>query len=279
MIQLIPNQVYRLQLAKTAYARITDTNNFSLVSNLLNSQNSRNELATYIATVSNSSSTNNGNYNNGNYTPISQANFSSLYQNIQNQWSSSSKYTSLRDAFANTTNYFSTSQARQLLLLISDESNKLELAKSSFRNITDPANFSQLYDVFNNQASRNELAVFTGNTSYANSNSTTTYNNRNYTPMSDANFTAMYQNLQNQWIPGKKYSLLKDAFANTANYFTTAQAKQLIQMVSDEYNRLDLAKASYRNITDPASFSQINDLLNTQISRDQLTEYVRTYKY
>ena len=54
-------------------------------------------------------------------------------------------------------------------------------------------------------------------------------------------------------------------------------SKHLIEQVSDEANRLQLAKASYRNITDPANFSQMYELLNTQSSKNDLSAYVSSY--
>ncbi|MBK8496465.1 MAG: DUF4476 domain-containing protein, partial [Chitinophagaceae bacterium] len=49
-------------------------------------------------------------------------------------------------------------------------------------------------------------------------------------------------------------------FNNTANYFTTYQASRLIQLVTAENNRLQLAKLSYRSVTDRSNFYQVNEL-------------------
>jgi hypothetical protein len=51
----------------------------------------------------------------------------------------------------------------------------------------------------------------------------------------------------------------------------------LIELVSDETNRLLLAKLSYRTITDPANFSRIADLLYSQSGKDELGAYVTGY--
>jgi hypothetical protein len=48
--------------------------------------------------------------------------------------------------------------------------------------------------------------------------------------------------------------------------------------VSLESNRLQLAKLSYRTIIDRANFIQMNELLNTQASRNELDAYVKAYK-
>jgi Domain of unknown function (DUF4476) len=197
------------------------------------------------------------------------------------------KMSALTNAFANTNNYFTTAQGKQLIVLVSDESNRLQLAKSAYRNITDQANFSQLYDVLYSQASRNELAEYvrsynSNSNGYNNNNNSNGYNNNGYnnsvkTPMSDAAYNEILRNVQNQWGLGAKMSALTNVFANTNNYFTSAQAKQLIGLVSDESNRLQLAKSSYQNITDPGNFNQVSDLLNSQASKNELSTYVNAY--
>jgi hypothetical protein len=96
--------------------------------------------------------------------------------------------------------------------------------------------------------------------------------------MSDANFNAVIQQVESQWLPGGKMSALTNIFASPGNYFSTAQARQLINYVSEEANRLQLAKASYRSIVDPGNFTQLYDLLNSQASRDELTAYVNAYR-
>ena len=65
---------------------------------------------------------------------------------------------------------------------------------------------------------------------------------------------------------------------NPDYYFTTSQAKQLIQLERDEDDRLQLAKLSYRNITDRENFPQLFDILISRASRDELARYVRDYR-
>jgi hypothetical protein len=101
---------------------------------------------------------NNGGYNNGTYrTPMADYQFSQIYSDVKGKWFQSNKVTAVRDAFNNTATYFSSSQITQLLQLISSESNRLELAKLSWRVVADPANFSQVYSLFSNQSYRNDL--------------------------------------------------------------------------------------------------------------------------
>src|SRR5688572_25414686 len=266
LIRLVSSESNRLALAKASYDNITDPANFSTLYDMLNSQSSRDELAAYINTNT-GSTINTGTYN----TPMSVASFNSLYSRVQNSWGTDAKMSDLNEIFANTSYYFSTTQAEELIRLVSGESNRLLLAKASYNNITDPANFTMLFDVLNSQSSRDELAAYVNISTGVGTG--TTYK----TPMTTANYNGLYNRIQNTWGLGAKMSVLVDVFASTTDYFTTAQAEELIRLVSSETNRLQLAKSSYDNITDPANFSNLYDVLSSQASRDELAAYVNTY--
>ena len=138
----------------------------------------------------------------------------------------------------------------------------MQSAKASYSDLPDPAHYNKLNEVLTTQYSREAL------TAYINGYSGT---GQYKSAIADADLDVMLKDVQQRWIPGAKMSALTSAFANTSNYFTTDQASQLIQLVSDEDNRLQLAKASYRNLTDPAHYTKLNELLTTQYSRDALT--------
>ncbi len=260
LIQIVNTDNNRLPLAKLSYRTITDPVNFSQVYNLFNSQASKDELTAYV-----------NNYNSGNNPKVamSDANFNSLYQTIQQQWPASTQLNSLTNAFNSTSDYFSSYQASQLIQIVNAESSRLQLAKLSYRIVTDPVNFSQIYNLFNSQSSKDELAAYVNNYNTGGSPNVA---------MTDANFTAFFQALQRQYLPGEQMVSLTNAFNNTNYYFTTAQVKQLIPLVSYEANRLQLAKLSYRTITDRSNFSQLYSLLSSQSSRDELDAYVKAYK-
>jgi hypothetical protein len=263
MIGLVYPENDRLTLAKAAYDNVVDKANFTQVYDLLGSTAARNDLASYTG------------LSNPTYTKaaMTDASFNNLYTNISNQFGLGAKMASLTNEFNNTNNYFTTAQTRQLIQLVSDENNRLQLAKLAYNNVVDPENYSQLYNLLSSQYSRNELDVYVK----ANSNGNT--GNSVRTPMTDASFNNLYNNISNQFGLGVKMSSLTNEFNNTNNYFTTAQTRQLIQLVSDENNRLQLAKLSYDNIVDPENFSRLYDLFTSQSSRTELAEYVRTYSY
>jgi hypothetical protein len=218
-------------------------------------------------------------------TPMPEADFSMLLQNVQNQRRANAKANAVTNAFETADNYFTTDQATQLLELVTSESKRLSLAKSVYPKITDPANFTLMYDLFDNQANKDALADYVSNynsnRSVYNNRNTNKNRNTNYNQvaMTDADFNVLMKNVKKQWLPGAKMNSLTSAFSNTTNYFITSQAKQLIQLVSDEDNRLQLAKSAYGRIIDPANFSQLYDLFSSQARRDELKSYINSYSY
>ncbi|HWJ91951.1 MAG TPA: DUF4476 domain-containing protein [Flavisolibacter sp.] len=305
ILRLFSSERDRLELAKISYDNLVDPSSFTQLYDLFSTQASRDELDSYVRNNYNNYPNNNNpnnnypnnypnTYPNNNYpntypgntyrSPMSSYDYDRIYKTISGRWSQSSKLSAARDAFNNSSYYFSTEQASRIIRLVNSEAGRLELAKLSYDNLVDPASFSDLYQLFGKQASRDELARFA-----ANNNSNYNYNtndpyNRNYgtthTPMTEASFNTIYDNIRKQWLPGMKMSTARDAFNQSSNYFTTSQARQIIGLVSSESNRLELAKLSFDNITDQANFRQIYDLLNSQSSRDQLDEYIRSnYNY
>ena len=268
LIQLVSGETNRLYLAKQSYRGITNPANFSRIHELLNSQSSRNELTRYINSI------------NGNtvitQTAMSDADFNTLSRDVESRWGLGAKMSALTDIFNKESYFFSVAQAKQLIQLVSSETNRLQLAKSAYNNIVDPANFSQLYDVLASQSSRTELDTYVRN-NYSYSGSTIYTPER--IPMTEANFNVMYNDVSNRWGLGVKMSALTDIFNNENNYFTVAQAKQLVQLVSDENNRLQLAKSAYNNITDPQNFNLMYDVLASQSKRNELAAYVNSYSY
>src|SRR6187402_2982367 len=268
LVQLAPDEANRLYLAKISYRSIIDRTNFSQMSTLLNSQASRNELNIFVSTYDNSNPV---------YTRVAMkdADFNTLYRDIQNRYGIGAKVSALSNAFATENYYFTTAQTKQLIQLVSAENNRLELAKASYDNIVDQANFNQLYDMFSN-SSRNELEIYVRDHQGSPVYTPPIYTR---TPMSNSSFTSIYNDVKNTYGLGAKMSRLTEIFANETYYFTVTQAKQLIQLVSSESNRLELAKSAYGNITDPENFNLMYDLLTSQSSKNELSTYVNTYSY
>ncbi len=216
-----------------------------------------------------------GNYNQPNIPPMDDASFNQLLQTIRGKWTQSSKVTAARDAFANTSYYFTTAQVRQILLLINTEPNRLSLAKAAYLRVTDASNFTTLYDVFSSIASRDDMNTFIR----SNPNNNGNYNggssgNVYKTPMADYQFSQLLQNVNNQNNQSGRVTAIRTALNNNANYFNTAQIRQLLNVVTTESNRLSLAKQSYTRVSDANNFSMLYDLIYSQAGKNELHNYV-----
>ena len=153
LISLVTGDNNRLQLAKLALDNITDPENITQLFNLLTSQSAKQDLDDYIR--NNGFAT--GNYNYSVRAAMTDTEFTNLYNTIRKKWLPLTKYAAAADAFNSTTTYFTTSQAKQIIALLSSESNRFDLAKLAFDNIVDQQNFRQLYDLFTTQASKDAL--------------------------------------------------------------------------------------------------------------------------
>ena len=213
-------------------------------------------------------------------TAMSETAFTKLLESTKKKWSQSSRYTAVKSSFTNKANYFTTDQVGELLMLITSETKKLELAKLSYPRITDPENFSDTRDLFSSDLNKENLDKFilTKNPGATVNNNTTTANNTNttgYTPMETYQYNQLMTTVRNQYQQSGKSAVIRDAFSTTTNYFTTSQVRQLLTTITDESERLALAKLSYARVTDPANFSTINNLFTTAANRNELSNFVR----
>jgi len=265
LIPLVNDENSRLVLSKAAYLVLVDRSNYAEFNEFLVSNASRNDFYNYVKKYDNSGGTGIG-------VAMTDADYNKLYTSVNGAWNTTTRFNLINDAVGIGTNYFTVYQVRQLLLLITSESDRLSLAKRSYDNIVDPANFSQLYDLFNNTNNRNDLASFVA--SAQNGGMTTVR-----IPMSETEYNSVYKDVQLTFGLGAKMSSLTNIFNQETNYFTVQQAKALIQLVSAETNKLELAKSSYNNITDPENFSSMYDIFSSQSAKNELMTFVTSSAY
>jgi hypothetical protein len=96
--------------------------------------------------------------------------------------------------------------------------------------------------------------------------------------MTNTDFSILVLTIRGNFLQLLKVQAERDVFANPNNFFTAAQIKQLILLVNAEPSRLELAKLSFKTVTDPENFNQINDLFQMQASKDELAAYVKNYQ-
>ncbi|HWI91808.1 MAG TPA: DUF4476 domain-containing protein [Flavisolibacter sp.] len=268
IVGLISSEANRLELLKLAYDNITDQSNFYQLYDLLRSQASRDELDNYVRSYSY------GDSYNSYKVAMNDYNFNQLYQNVVNQRNTSKKLSEATRILNTSTDYFNVSQIVQLISLVTGENNRLQLAKLSLDNIVDAQNMTQLFNLLSTQPAKENLDYYIRNNGY----SGTDYNY--HVAMSDATFTSLYENIRKKWLPFTKYNAAVDAFSSSDNFFTTQQVHQIIALLSDESNRLNLAKLAFDNIVDQQNFRQLYDLFDSQSSKDELDNYIKTnYNY
>ncbi len=273
LLQQIRSEADRLPLAKLSFRTVTDPNKFSPVYGLFSVAANREELEDYVnnfdddedgdTNTDGTTTTNNG-------TAMSDSYFSSLYQNVRAQSSVAAQVSSINNAFNTQGNYFTSSQVVQLLQLVSSENNRLQLAKASYRTVVDPINFTAVSNLLYSQNSRDELSSFINNGGSGTTNTGIA--------MSEADYTNLYRSISAQFLPFSKITMLTNTFNNTSYYFTSSQVKGLLQLISSETNRLQLAKTAYRNTVDRGNYAQLNDLFTNTTYRAELIAYVQAYR-
>ena len=269
LLTLITTENDRLDLAKLSYLTVTDSSNFVQLSDLFKSQGSNTEFNAFLRS--------NGLESGPSFTSskmaMTETKFNALLQNVRSKWSEALKGETESEAFNNSNNYFTTLQIRQLLTLVNLENDKLDLAKLSYRSVTDSASFIQLADLFQVQANREDFNNFLRMKGWNINTSQTSLK----TAMSENDFQQLVGNVRGNLVQFLKVNYETDVFNNPDFHFTTAQVKTLLLLINAENNRLLLAKLAYKTVVDRPNFSQVNDIFNSQESRVELAGYVRSY--
>ena len=104
-----------------------------------------------------------------------------------------------------------------------------------------------------------------------------TANNSSYTPpMSDQNFTQLYNKARGHFFQKNTVADIQTAFTNNANYFSTEQIKSLLQLVSTESSKLELAKLGYARVVDKQNYSTLLDLFTVASNRTALESHINS---
>ena len=92
--------------------------------------------------------------------------------------------------------------------------------------------------------------------------------------MSDVDYSRLLQRVRSQWSATSKFNAAKDAVAR--DYFSTEQVGGLLQLISSEGKRLELAKMAYSRTVDFHNFSELYSLFSRNAQRE-LDDYTRRY--
>lgn len=208
-------------------------------------------------------------------TAMADAEFTKLLASVKAKWSQSSRYTALKSAFANKAYYFSTEQVGDLLMLVTSETRRLELAKLAYPKVTDQSNFADVGELFTTQTNKDNFDTFVRSKNPDIASDYEINSNGYRTPVTAQKFNQLLRQTRNQYRQEGKVAVLNDAFAVTTNYYTTAQLRQLLTLITSETDKLALAKKAYAQVSDEQNFASLYDLFTTQANRDEFNNYVR----
>lgn len=206
-------------------------------------------------------------------SPMADASFNELYRKVNKQWGQAAKLSTARDLFNTSDYYFSTDQIIDIIGLLNADAHRLELAKLAYDNVTDATNYYQVNDLLRSQASRNELDLYVRNNSYDDTNSSSRV------AMPQPGFNQLMRSVRDQKTSSSRLSVATKAFNTATNYFSVAQAAQIISLLTGDNNRLQLAKLVIDNLTDMENVDRLFDLLSTQSSKEQLDQFIRDNGY
>ena len=205
--------------------------------------------------------------------PMSDANFNKLVQTVNAKWSQSSRVSAIKSGIATKANYFSTDQVGELLLLVTSEANRLELAKLAYPKVTDPLNYYDIADLFKTQANKDNITAFVQSKNPGGSLVTTnTYPSR--IAMSDSEFSKLQSKASLHFRQSSVVTDVRAALSNKSYYFTVQQLSSLLSMITSETTRLELAKLAWHRAADPVNFTQLYNLF-TQGSVTTLESYIK----
>ena len=90
--------------------------------------------------------------------PLSEQSFSSIIQTLRREYSENSRLVLARQTIDR--NNFTSDQVKYMMQLFSFENNRLEVAKSAYRNTTDQRNYFVVYDALSYSSSKEQLADY-----------------------------------------------------------------------------------------------------------------------
>lgn len=270
LLESFDGELGRLEVARAAFPNITDPVNFASLSNMFTIQSNKDELASIARSAGGDLVYS---YSESFRSPVTTAGFDAIIDRIESQWQEGARLSTIIDVIDDNRNYFTTNQALELVQLVSDQSSRLHLVKAIYSRLTDPQNVSLLYTLFYDENVITQLKNYLN----ANDNSSRPHN-FGKTSITDAAFSKIYDEARSHFRSSSRLRSVTAALSDTTLYFTSYQVRQLLLLLKTEAERLELAKAAYRGVTDPANFlQQMKDLFTWEASRTDLENYIGNY--
>jgi hypothetical protein len=158
LLEMVESESVRLKLLRDVYTHITDPENFGLVYSLLATDASKLQLIDYIKTAAANSGIINYNLNK---PAMDDKEFAEILRVAKDQAARGGLISYITNELGDFANYFTAEQAAMLIHLADGELNRLGLAKTAYRGVTDPQNFLPLMnELLVSPLTINELNIY-----------------------------------------------------------------------------------------------------------------------
>ncbi len=98
----------------------------------------------------------------------------------------------------------------------------------------------------------------------------------NMQPMNATAFEQFRQTVSNSSFEDTKLAIAKQTI--DANYFTSAQVTNILQLFNYESGRLEIAKYAYKKSTDKTNYFLVSNALTYSSSKEELARYLQTVR-
>ena len=95
-------------------------------------------------------------------------------------------------------------------------------------------------------------------------------------PMDERSFLTFIQTLSRERFEDTRFTLARNSFDR--QNFSSDQVKRVLQYLSFENNKLELAKFAYRNTVDKGNYHVVYDVFSHSRSKEDLSNYIRSYR-
>ena len=158
LLVLVEFEGTRLQLLKNVFTHVIDRENYALLYPLLSTDIAKIELINHVKTAAE-----NGGLANYNLTKpvMNDERFTKLLINSKEAFAAGNGTDFITRSFTDIGDYFSAQQAIQLIGMLEGDLPRLSMAKTVYKNITDPFNFLVLMDnLLYSPVTKNELNIY-----------------------------------------------------------------------------------------------------------------------
>jgi len=162
LTSILTTESYRLDLLKAVYLRAYDRGNYNYANQLLTNQTYKLDFDAFLKLNGNNNNNNNNNtiiINNNNGCTVTITDMTDIKKSINAASFDNTKVTTAKQILS-AKKCFTVTQIKEILVLFSFESSKLEVAKYAFDFCIDKSNYYQVNDVFSFSSSKDDLSNY-----------------------------------------------------------------------------------------------------------------------